>query len=159
LKKGVTKDRMRLMALDIGDRRIGVALSDPGQVLARGLQVLHCRSRERDMAVIASLAKEHEVEKIVVGYPRRLDGTVGEQARKVEAYAAELQEVVKIPVILWDERLSTIRAQRAMIEAGRKRRERKERLDAVAAAVILQDYLDSLRWKSEGGNSWTEKTS
>ena len=150
---------MRLMALDIGDRRIGVALSDTGQMLARGLQVIRCRSRETDMAIIASLVSEHEVEKIIVGYPRRLDGTVGEQARKVEAYAVGLQEVVDIPVILWDERLSTVRAQKAMIEAGRKRRERKERLDAVAAAVILQDYLDSLRWKNDRRNSWTEKTS
>jgi putative Holliday junction resolvase len=151
---------MRVMALDIGDRRIGIALSDPGQILARGLEVLRRRSRESDMAAIASLVEEHEVEKIIVGHPRRLNGTVGEQARKVEAYARALQEAVEIPVILWDERFSTLRAQKAMIEAGRRRRERKRRLDAVAAAVILQDYLDSLRWKgAEGGNSWTEKTS
>jgi putative Holliday junction resolvase len=151
---------MRVMALDVGDRRIGVAVSDPGQLLARGLEVLRCRSTEVDIAAIASLAEEHEVEKIIVGYPRRLDGTVGEQARKVEAYAARLQKVVKVPVILWDEGLSTVQAQNAMIEAGSKRRERKRRLDAVAAAVILQDYLDSLRWKdNEGRSSWTEKTS
>ncbi len=150
---------MRLMALDIGDRRIGVALSDPGQTLARGLQVIQCRFREKDIALIASLVKDHEVEKIIVGYPRRLDGTVGEQARKVEAYVAGLQEVVEIPIVLWDERLSTVRAQRAMIEAGKKRRERKQRLDAVAAAVILQDYLDSMRWENDRRNSWTEKTS
>ena len=149
---------MRLMALDIGDRRIGVALSDTGQMLARGLQVIRCRSRETDMAIIASLVSEHEVEKIIVGYPRRLDGTVGEQARKVEAYVAELREVVAIPIVFWDEGLSTVRAQEAMIEAGRKRRERERRLDAVAAAAILQDYLDSLTWKNEREDSWTEKT-
>jgi len=150
---------MRVMALDIGDRRIGVALSDPGQMLARGLQVIHRRAEQADIEVIASLAKEHEVEKVLVGYPCRLDGTVGEQARKAEAYAEELREVVGIPVILWDEGLSTVRAQKAMIEAGRKRRERKKRVDAVAAAVILQDYLDSLRWDNERRNSWTEKSS
>lgn len=159
MKKGITKSYMRIMALDIGDRRIGVALSDPGQMLARGLQVIRCRSREADMALIASLAKEHEVEKIIVGYPRQLDGTVGEQARKVEAYATELQKVLQTPIVLWDERLSTARAQKAMIEAGTKRRERRTRLDAVAAAVILQDYLDSVRWENERRNSWAERTS
>lgn len=150
---------MRLMALDIGDKRIGVALSDPGQMLARGVQVIRRGSREDDVAAIASLVKEHEVEKIIVGHPRKMNGTVGEQARKVEAYAAALQEVIEVPFVFWDEGLSSVRAQQAMIEAGKKRRERKRRLDAVAAAVILQDYLDSLRWNSERGNSWTDKTS
>jgi putative Holliday junction resolvase len=150
---------MRLMALDIGDRRIGVALSDPGQMLVRGFQVIRRRSNKADMAVIASLVKEHGVEKIIVGHPLRSDGTVGEQARSVEAYVAGLRDLVAVPVVLWDEELSTVRAQEAMIEAGRKRKERKMRLDAVAAAVILQDYLDSLRSKNEWGNSWTEKIS
>ena len=146
------------MALDIGDKRIGVALSDPEQMLARGLQVIHRRSNKGDMEVIASLVKEHEVEKIIVGHPVRLDGTVGEQAHKVEAYVTELKEVAAIPIVLWDEGLSTVRAQEAMIEAGRGRRERKRRLDAVAAAAILQDYMDSLRWRSEGEDRWTQKT-
>lgn len=136
---------MRLMALDIGDRRIGVALSDPGQTLARSLQVIRRRSRNADMSVIASLVREHEVEKIIVGHPLQLDGTSGEQACRVEAYAAELQEVLATPVILWDEGLSTVRARQLMIEAGTKRKDRKSRIDAVAAAVILQDYLDSLK--------------
>ena len=135
---------MRLMALDIGDRRIGVALSDPGQTLARSLQVIRRRSRNADMSVIASLVREHEVEKIIVGHPLQLDGTSGEQACRVEAYAAELREVLATPVILWDEGFSTVRARQLMIEAGTKRKDRKSRIDAVAAAVILQDYLDSL---------------
>ena len=134
----------RLMALDIGSKRIGVALSDPTQTLARGLQVIHRRSRRKDMQAIASLAKEHDVTRIVVGHPRHLDGSVGDQARRIEVYAAELKEVVEIPVVLWDESLSTVRAQEVMIEAGRKWRERKARIDAVAAAAILQDYLDSV---------------
>lgn len=150
---------MRLMALDIGERRIGVALSDPGQTLARPLQVLRCRSEERDLALIVALAREHEVGKIIVGHPLGLDGKAGVQARQVEAYAAKLQELVAMPVVLWDEGLSTVRAQEAMIEAGRKQRDRKARIDAVAAAVILQDYLESLTWEEEGGNSWTETTS
>jgi putative Holliday junction resolvase len=135
---------MRLMALDIGERRIGVALSDPGQMLARGLRVITRGSRQADASLIGSLVREHEVEKIIVGHPLRLDGSAGEQARQIEAYARELQQDTGIPVLLWDESYSTERAREAMIEAGRKRKERKERLDAVAAAVILQDYMDSV---------------
>lgn len=136
---------MRLMALDIGDRRVGVALSDPGRRLSRGLQVIQRRSKEADMALIASLVDEHEVEKIIVGHPLRLDGSVGEQARRVEGYAAELEEAVGVPVVFWDESYSTERARQVMIEAGSKRSDRKRRLDAVAAAVILQDYMDTPR--------------
>ena len=136
---------MRLMALDVGDRRIGVAVSDPEQTLARGLQVIRRRSKQADMELIESLVEEHEVERIIVGHPVRLDGSVGEQACRVGAYAADLQEAVGVPVVLWDEGFSTVRAREAMIEAGRSRKERKERLDAVAAAFILQDYMDSLR--------------
>lgn len=110
------------------------------------------------MAVIAALVDEHEVEKIIVGHPRRLDGTVGGQARQVEAYASQLQEVVGVPVVLWDEAFSTARAQEAMIEAGRKRQDRKRRIDAVAAAVILQEYLNSLGSRDGRRDSWKEKT-
>jgi putative Holliday junction resolvase len=145
---------MRLMSLDIGDRRIGVALSDPQQLLARGLKVIHRRSREADLALIRSLVTEHEVEKVVVGYPLRANGEVGKQARKVEAYVEELADVLDVPVLLWDEGYSTIRAREAMIEAGTKRKQRRERIDAVAAAAILQDYLDSHRRRDERRTTW-----
>lgn len=130
---------MRLMGLDIGEKRIGVALSDPDHILARGLRVVRRRSKEADMALMASLVEEHEVEKIIVGHPVRLDGTAGEQARRIESYAAELGAALGVPVVFWDESYSTRRAGEAMIDAGRGRKERRERLDAVAAAVILQD--------------------
>jgi putative Holliday junction resolvase len=136
---------MRLMALDVGERRIGVALSDPGKVLARSLSVVRRRSTKDDMEVFRSLVEEHDVEKIVVGHPLSLDGQAGEQARRAEVYAAELERALGVPVVLWDEAFSTDRARQVMIEAGKSRKERAERLDAVAAAVILQDYLDSLR--------------
>lgn len=136
---------MRLMGLDIGGKRIGVALSNPEKTLARSLRVVRRRSQEADMVMIASLAQEHEVEKIIVGHPLRLDGRAGEQAVRVESYAAELRTALGVPVVLWDESYSTQRAREAMIEAGRGRKERKQRLDAVAAAVILQDYMDHAR--------------
>jgi putative Holliday junction resolvase len=149
---------MRLMSLDIGDRRIGVAVSDPEQIVVRGIRVIRRRSLEADLTQIASLVREHEVEKVVVGYPLRSDGTAGEQASKVEAYAEELRQVLEVPVVLWDEGYSTIRAREAMIEAGRKKKERRERIDAVAAAAILQDYLDSLERREERRTPWEETT-
>jgi putative Holliday junction resolvase len=136
---------MRLMGLDIGDKRIGVALSDPGETLAGSLRVVRRRSSEADLALITSMVEEHGVEKIIVGYPLRLNGRVGEQATKIESYVAGLRAALGVPVVLWDESYSTQRAREAMIEAGRGRKERKQRLDAVAAAVILQDYIDHAR--------------
>lgn len=134
---------MRLMGLDLGERRIGVAVSDPSQVLARGIAVIERRSVEKDLEAIAGLAEEYEVEAIVVGYPRRLNGTAGEEAKKAEAFAAQIEAHLELPVILWDERLSTVRAARALAEGGK--RKRRLGIDAVAAVVILQDYLDSLK--------------
>lgn len=134
---------MRLMGLDLGERRIGVAVSDPSRVLARGIEVIECRSLEKNLEAIARLAEEYEVEAIVVGFPRRLNGTAGEEAKKAEAFAAQIEAHVGLGVILWDERLSTVRAARALAEGGK--RKRRLGIDAVAAVVILQDYLDSLR--------------
>jgi len=134
---------MRLMGLDLGERRIGVAVSDPSRVLARGIEVIERRSVEKDLEAIARLTEEYEVEAMVVGFPRRLNGTAGEEARKAEAFAAQIEAHLGLPVILWDERLSTVRAARALAEGGK--RKRRLGIDAVAAVVILQDYLDSLR--------------
>jgi len=136
---------MRLMALDLGDRRIGVALSDPRKTVARGLQVIKRASRQAYINLIKSLVQEYDVEAIVVGHPLHLDGHAGEQARRAEEFTGQLQREVEVPLVLWDEAFSTERARQAMIEAGKRRKERKERLDAVAAAAILQDYLDTLR--------------
>jgi len=134
---------MRILALDVGDKRIGVAISDPSQLLARSLKVIQRGSRQEDFAAVARLVEEYEVERVVVGYPRSLDGTVGEQADKVERYAAGLAKAMDVPLVLWDERFSTVSAEKLMREAGSRGKKRRERVDAVAAAVILQDYLDS----------------
>ncbi len=134
---------MRLMGLDLGERRIGVAVSDPSRVLARGIEVIERHSVEKDLEAIARLAEEYEVEAIVVGFPRRLNGTAGEEAKKARAFSAQIEAHLGLPVILWDERLSTVRAARALAEGGKRKRHLG--IDAVAAVVILQDYLDSLR--------------
>lgn len=140
---------MRILALDIGDKRIGVAVSDVNQVLARGLQVIERRSQPEDFAAIARLVEEYEVERVVVGYPRSLSGIAGEQAEKVERYVTSLAKMLTVPVILWDERLSTVSAEKLMREAGLRGRKKRGKVDAIAAAVILQDYLDSHKKETE----------
>jgi len=134
---------MRVLALDVGDKRVGVAISDPSQVLARSLKVIQRSSPQDDCAAVTRLVEEYQVERVVVGYPRSLDGTVGAQAEKVERYAEGLARALDVPVLLWDERFSTVSAERLMREAGLRGKKKRDRIDAVAAAVILQDYLDS----------------
>ncbi|MDY7039940.1 MAG: Holliday junction resolvase RuvX [Chloroflexota bacterium] len=137
------KTSTRVLALDLGERRIGVAISDPTRTLARSLCVLERRSRQEDFAAIAEFVREHEVGLVLVGYPRSLDGTVGPQARRTSNYADELAQTLSVPLVLWDERLSTVTAEQLMIESGRSARKRRKWIDAVAAAIILQDYLDA----------------
>jgi putative Holliday junction resolvase len=134
---------MKVLALDVGNRRTGVAISDPTGTLARSLAVLvrkHGHFQE-----VTDMVASNGVERIVVGYPRNMDGSIGEQARRVDAYVSELQQHVDVPVELWDERLSTAEAERLLIESGRSAKKRRGRVDAVAAAVILQDYLDAAK--------------
>ncbi|HYU17661.1 MAG TPA: Holliday junction resolvase RuvX [Chloroflexota bacterium] len=139
----------RVLALDPGERRVGVALSDELGLLATPLVVLQRRSRTADAAAIADLVRAHAVSEIVVGHPRTLRGEVGPQARRAERFARRISEAVGVPVRLWDERFSTVEA-RERLAAGSKRsagnRAGPRRwADAAAAAVILQTYLDSRR--------------
>jgi putative Holliday junction resolvase len=135
---------VRILGLDIGEKRIGVAFSDPGQVLATPWGIIERGSKEGDFARIRDLVEEFGAEKVVVGYPLSLDGNAGPQARRVERYAAAMAEALAVPVILWDERYSTKTAA-DYLRHGRqaKGRRKKSPPDAAAAAVILQDYLES----------------
>ena len=133
---------MRTLGLDIGEKRIGVALSDSEGILATALTVLERKSDDTALKRILTLAQEHEVERIVVGLPISLDGTLGPQAKRVQTFADMLSESTELPVVTWDERFSTSDAEHALTEAGLKRDKRKKRLDAVAAAFILQSYID-----------------
>lgn len=135
---------MRALALDVGDRRVGVAVSDPLGLVARPLTVIRRRSREQDYQAIQALVDEYEVSLVVVGHPLELHGEVGPQARRVERYAAGLAGRLNVPLTLWDERLSTAEAEQILHEAGESTRQYRGRLDAVAAAVILQSYLDAV---------------
>jgi putative Holliday junction resolvase len=133
---------MRIMALDVGNKRIGVALSDPTGTLASGVAVVAHRSREADAGAVAALARENEVAEIVVGLPLLLSGKAGEQARGAKRLGAELKRVSGLPVVYWDERMTTAAAHRLMYEAGIPGRRHAKRVDAAAAELILQSYLD-----------------
>ncbi len=135
---------MRCLALDIGERRTGIAI---GEVLARPLTTLKRRSKDRDFAEIAELIREHQVDTLVVGLPLNMDGSMGFQAQRIVRYAEQLRQVLAemvldVDLVFWDERLTTEQAEQILIASGRNRRDRQARVDAVAAAAILQSYLD-----------------
>ena len=132
----------RILGVDVGSVRVGVALSDPLGITGQPLCVIE-RKRQDVFARLAELVQEHEVEQVVVGYPVRLDGTIGPAAEAVDAFIAELEKRVSVKVTRFDERLSTAAAERSMIEAGARRVTRRANIDKVAAALILQSYLDS----------------
>ncbi|GAC1430640.1 MAG: Holliday junction resolvase RuvX [Chloroflexota bacterium] len=133
---------MRYIGLDVGDRWIGVALSDPTGWLASPLATLRRTGGREDLAQIVRLLEEHDVEALVVGLPKSMDGTLGLQAERTLEFARELEKF-GYPLTLWDERLSSVAAQRHVIEARGCGPRRGERLDAHAAAIILQGFLDS----------------
>lgn len=134
---------MRVMGLDIGEKHIGVALSDPLMIIASALTVVERKTDEAAINQLIDLARENEVERIVIGLPRSLDGSLGKQAQSVQHFIELLQGRTHLPIVTWDERLSTVAAERIMIEAGAKREKRKKHRDSLAAAFILQGYLDS----------------
>ncbi len=133
---------MRVIALDVGERRIGVAVSDPTGTLATPHSVIRRRSKAEDFAAVARLAAELEAKRVVVGLPLSLDGSVGPQARRVTRYAQALARTLTVPVELYDERYSTLTADELLAEGGRKR---QTPIDAAAAAVILQEYLANIK--------------
>ena len=141
---------MRLIGLDVGEVRIGVAVSDPTGTLASAREVLARRPEALALQAIARLVEEEEAAAIIVGLPRSLSGELHSQAALVQDFADKLRKEVRVPVEFWDERLSTVAAEREMRAAGTKRERRKAIIDAVAAAIILQSYLDARRAQTPG---------
>lgn len=133
---------MRYLGLDVGDRRIGVALSDETATLATGLDTLERVGPKKDANAVVALAQRHDAAEIVVGLPRSLDGSVGPQAEKVLEFMQSLRARTRIPVVPWDERFTTLMAQQALIEADVSRARRRSVVDKVSAVLILQSYLD-----------------
>lgn len=137
---------MRIMGLDFGSRITGVAVSDPLGITAQGVETIVRKDENKlrqTCARIEELIKEYEIEEIVLGYPKNMNNTAGERAEKTEAFKAMLERRTGKPVILWDERLTTIAAERVLMESGVRRENRKAVVDKIAAVLILQGYLDS----------------
>ncbi|HEX2255177.1 MAG TPA: Holliday junction resolvase RuvX [Afifellaceae bacterium] len=140
----------RLAGLDLGTKTIGVALSDRGLSFATPLRTIRRTRFGQDAAALLALCAEHEVGGLVIGLPVNMDGTEGPRAQATRAFARNLRGLTALPLVLWDERWSTLAAERAMLEADLSRAKRRERIDAVAASVILQGALDRLRRLREG---------
>lgn len=132
----------RIMALDVGEATLGVALSDPLGVTARPLLTIRRSGLKRDFDAIAGLAREHEVSAIVVGLPLTLSGETGPAARKALAFSDALGRALSLPVHTWDERLTTVQAERSLLEGDVRRSRRRDVINHVAAALILQSWLD-----------------
>ena len=143
---------VRILGLDYGSKTVGAAVSYPLGITAQMAETI-VREREdklrRTLARIEALIEEYKIERIVLGYPKNMNNTLGERAAKTEEFKAALERRTGLPVILWDERLTTVAAERVLMEQGVRREHRKETVDQIAAALILQGYLDSLSARNE----------
>ena len=141
---------MRTMGFDVGSCTLGIAISDELGITAQGLKTLKRRSMEDDLKEIATIIDQFEIEKIVVGLPKNMDGTLGKQAEFVLKWIKVLMDKIQVPVVTWDERLSTVGASKVLLEADLSRRKRKKVIDKLAAVLILQGYLDQSRRTNHG---------
>ena len=137
---------MRIMGLDFGSKTVGVAVSDPLGITAQGVEIVRRKSPNKlrqTLARIEELVREYDVEELVLGFPKNMNGTEGERCEKTKEFKELLEKRTGLPVVLWDERLTTVAADRAMMEAGLGRLERKEHVDEIAAVLILQGYMSA----------------
>ena len=135
---------MRILGLDLGDRTIGVAISDPLGFTAQGITTIRRKSLQYDIDELKKICKEYNIEKVLLGYPKNMNGTEGPRCEIVKEFAEVIKEQLNLPIQFWDERLSTVAAHRAMLEADLSRAKRKKIVDKIAAVYILQGYLDSI---------------
>lgn len=135
---------MRILALDHGTRRIGIAVSDELKMIAQPLEFVPAEPFADFLARLKDLLREKEVELILVGMPRNMDGSYGPAALKVQDFVAALKNAVTVPVQTWDERLTSVQANRLLIQGNVRRDQRKQKVDKMAAAILLQSYLDSI---------------
>ena len=138
---------MRLMGLDYGSKTVGVAVSDPLGLTAQGVETVWRKQENKlrqTMARIEELISEYQVERIVLGYPKNMNNTIGERAQKSLEFKEMLETRTGLEVIMWDERLTTVAAEQTLIESGVRRENRKQYVDKIAAVFILQGYLDSI---------------
>lgn len=138
-------ERGVLMSIDVGTKTLGLALSDRTRMLASGLETIRRVKLTRDLQVLLPLAATHEVIGYVIGLPINMDGSTGPRAQASTAFARSLAAVIDAPILLWDERMSTVAAERALLEADASRAKRANKIDMVAAVIILQGLLERLR--------------
>lgn len=150
---------MRILGLDYGSKTVGVAISDPLGFTAQAVETIWRKEENKlrkTLARIEELISEYQVEKIVVGYPKNMNNTVGERAEKALEFKAMLERRTRLPVEMWDERLTTVEANRTLMEAGVRRENRKQYLDELAAVFILQGYLDLCDFGNNNGDEHGE---
>ncbi len=140
---------MRILGLDVGDKTIGVALSDEMGWTAQALEVIQRKGLSQDIKKIKDILNEYQVGEIVVGLPKNMNGKEGEQAKKVREFLERLEAGVRLPIKTWDERLTTVAAERTLLQGDLSRAKRKRIIDKVAAQVILQGYLDRSNFQSD----------
>lgn len=132
----------RVLGLDLGSKTIGVAISDPLGWTAQGITTIRRKGKENDLIEIEKICKEYSVKKIVVGLPKNMNGTIGEAGEKAQEFSQLIKDKLGLQIEFWDERLTTVAAHRAMLEADLSRNKRKKIVDKIAATYILQGYLD-----------------
>ncbi|WP_291573506.1 Holliday junction resolvase RuvX [Clostridium sp. UBA4548] len=135
---------MRVLGLDVGDRTIGVAISDPLGFTAQGITTIKRKKIEYDIEEVLKICREYNVDTIISGMPKNMNGTIGMQGEKVMEFCDKLKENTEVPIKYWDERLTTVAAHKAMLEVDMSRSKRKKIVDKIAATYILQGYLDSI---------------
>lgn len=139
---------MRIMGLDVGEKTIGVAVSDGLGLTAQGVDVIRRSTIERDCAQLQQIVADYDIEHIVVGLPKNMNGTIGPRAKQCQVFAGEVEQRLGLPVTMWDERLTTMAAERTLISADVSRKRRKQVVDKLAASLILQAFLDAQRRNS-----------
>lgn len=143
---------MRVMGLDYGSKTVGVAISDPLGITAQGIETIHRKAENKlrqTLARIEELVREYEVDRLVLGFPKNMNNTIGDRAEKSLELKEMLERRTGLPVIMWDERLTTVEAERTLMESNVRREDRKKYVDKIAAVFILQGYLDSVHMNCE----------
>ncbi|TCS83807.1 Holliday junction resolvase RuvX [Tepidibacillus fermentans] len=136
---------MRILGLDVGEKTIGIAISDELGWTAQGVEVIQRKTLDHDLTRLREIIDQYEVDEIVVGLPKNMNGTIGPRAEMIMDFAKQLEVEFELPIRLWDERLTTVLAERTLIQADISRKKRKKVIDKMAAMVILQGYLDAKR--------------
>jgi putative holliday junction resolvase len=149
-REGASSPAGRILALDVGSKTIGLAVSDPLGITAQGLETIRRRNKRTDFEALERLIRQHGVAEIVIGYPLQMSGSTGRQSEKISAFAEELRRRFTLPVRLWDERLTTAQANRLLRETAMSIRRRAQVVDRLAAVLILQSFLDYRQAESRG---------